>query len=87
MRNRYPAIPYFVTGNKSVKIPAAWLIEQCGWKGKRLGNTGVSNIHALVLINYGQATGKEILQLAGNIKKDVFDKFSINLKPEVTIVG
>ncbi len=87
LQDKYKDIPYYTVGKDRFKIPAAWLIEQCGWKGKRTGNAGVSKNHALVLVNYGGATGKEILNLANKIKNDVYRKFGIELEPEVNIIG
>lgn len=72
---------------KWFKIPAAWLIEQCGFKGKRNGDAGVHNKHALILVNHGKATGREILALAINIREEVNNTFGISLEPEVNIVG
>lgn len=69
-----------------IKIPAAWLIEQCGWKGKRMGDAGVHDRQALVLINYGNASGKEIFDLSMQIMDSVREKFGIMLEHEVRIV-
>jgi UDP-N-acetylmuramate dehydrogenase len=82
----YPLMPNYPDKNNQVKIPAGWLIEQCGWKGKRIGNTGTHARQALVLVNYGNATGDEILSLAHEIKKSVSEKFGIDLIPEVNII-
>ena len=85
LKNRFPGIVSFTQGNIT-KIPAAWLIEQCGWKGKRHGDAGVHDDQPLVLVNHGNATGKEILELATGIQKSVNEKFGIELEPEVTVV-
>lgn len=83
---KYPKIPFFKIGKNKIKIPAAWLIEECGWKGKQVNNCGVYKKHALVIVNYGGATGKEILNLSENIKKDVMIKFGIKLEREVKVI-
>ena len=69
-----------------VKLPAAWLIEQCGWKGRTVGRAGVHRSHALVLVNHGGATGAEIHQLAEEIRRSVRERFGIDLVPEVNLV-
>ncbi len=86
LQNHYPEIPFYKVNNKEVKIPAGWLIERCGFKGKRFGDTGVHEKQALVLVNYGNAPGKDILALAKKIKKQVKDTFGIQIDPEVNIL-
>lgn len=81
-----PVMPSYVQKDGSIKIPAGWLIEQCGWKGKVVGNTGSHAKQALVLVNYGNATGHEVWQLAMDIQKSVMDKFGIEISPEVNVV-
>lgn len=86
LKKTYPEIPGYPTVNQSVKVPAGWLIEQCGWKGKRIENIGVHTQQALVLVNYGNGKGNEIFQLAKNILSSVKEKFNITLTPEVNII-
>lgn len=81
----YPVMPNYPQAN-GTKIPAGWLIEQCGWKGKRVGNTGSHAKQALVLVNYGEATGAEVFALALDIQRFVFEKFGIKIEPEVNVV-
>ena len=69
-----------------MKVAAGWLIEQCGWKGKRVGNTGSHKDQALVLVNYGGATGKEIYDLALEIQQSVSNKYGITIEPEVNVI-
>jgi UDP-N-acetylmuramate dehydrogenase len=86
LQRRHPGMPVFRQVDGACKIPAGWLVEQCGWKGFRTKDAGVSPDHALILLNYGGATGEEILALAGQIRESVADRFGIVLTPEVTIV-
>jgi UDP-N-acetylmuramate dehydrogenase len=82
----YNDIPSYPLDDNSVKVPAGWLIEKAGWKGKRVGNCGSHVRQALVMVNYGGASGEEIMNLAMEIKKDVKDKFGIELSPEVNFI-
>lgn len=86
LKKEYPTLPSFPGEHGGIKIPAAWLIEQCGWKGKTLENIGVHKHQALVLVNYGGGDGKKILHLAKDIQLSVMEKFGINLHPEVNVV-
>jgi UDP-N-acetylmuramate dehydrogenase len=85
LKDKFPAVVFYLQ-QKEHKIPAAWLIEQCGWKGKRIGDAGVHVHQPLVLVNYGNATGKEILDLARQIRESVFERFDILLEQEVNII-
>lgn len=86
LQQYFPLIPSYPTPSGLVKVPAGWLIEQAGWKGKRIGNTGSHAQQALVLVNYGGATGQEIYQLALDIQASVKEKFGITIVPEVNVV-
>ena len=86
LKEKYPTIPGYPTAAGFIKVPAAWLIEQCGWKGKVMGQTGTYKNHALVLVNHGGATGAEVWQLAMDIQQSVQDRFGITIQPEVNIV-
>ncbi|MEO6759029.1 MAG: UDP-N-acetylmuramate dehydrogenase [Saprospiraceae bacterium] len=82
----FPQMPHFDLPNDRVKIPAGWLIEQCGWKGKRVGNTGCYAKQALVLVNYGGASAAEVVALAQAIIASVEEKFGLRLEPEVNVI-
>ena len=83
--NLYPDMPHYDL-SQGAKIPAAWLIEQCGWKGRRMGGAGVHALQPLVLINVDHATGEEVAKLAEAIRADVETKFGIRISPEVLYV-
>lgn len=82
----HPEAPYYKVADDAYKIPAGWLIEQCGFKGKRVGDAGVHKNQALVLVNYGNASGAEILELAYTIIDRVEEKFDLKITPEVNII-
>ena len=82
----YPLMPHYGVDAESIKIPAAWMIDQCGWKGKRLGRAGVHDKQALVLVNLGGAVGAEVIALSEAIQKSVYEKFGINILPEVNFI-
>jgi len=86
IKKDHPSFPSYPSGDGLVKIPAAWLIEQCGWKGKTFDAIGVHKNQALVLVNYGGGDGNQIWQLALDIKASVQQKFDINLQPEVNVI-
>ena len=83
---RYPQMPHYEVDAQRVKIPAAWMIDQCGWKGKQMGRAGVHHKQALVLVNLGGATGKEVIRLSEEIQKSVSDKFGVSISPEVNFI-
>lgn len=84
--SKHPDIPHYLNSDTGIKIPAAWLIESCGLKGFKTGNAGTYKNQPLVLVNYGDSTGKEIVELAKYVQQKVFEKFGINLQPEVCFV-
>jgi UDP-N-acetylmuramate dehydrogenase len=86
IKERYPNVPFFEVGEEKIKIPAGWLIEQCGWKGKRVGSVGVYDKQALVLVNYGGATGRDIENLANDICLSVLQEFGLKIEPEVCFI-
>jgi len=85
IQGRYPNIPYYKVNDKLVKVPAGWLIEQCGWKGFKKGDAGVHAKQALVLVNYGSAKGSDIWKLSGEILSSVKERFGIELEREVQV--
>lgn len=85
LKERYPDVPTY-PAEEGVKIPAGWLIEKAGWKGRRIGNVGMHERQALVLVNYGGATGAELWAHARRVMDDVREKFGIELQPEVNVV-
>jgi UDP-N-acetylmuramate dehydrogenase len=87
LKKNFPDVPTFDVQPGSVKLAAGWLIDQCGWKGKRIGNAGVYEKQALILVNHGKATGKEIYCLSEEIKNSVKEKFGIVLEREIELVG
>jgi UDP-N-acetylmuramate dehydrogenase len=86
LMNNNPGLPVFRDLSGTAKIPAGWLIEKCGWKGKRIGDAGVYDKQALVLLNFGKATGKDLFDLSEEIRKSVFESFGITLEREVEII-
>lgn len=82
----YPQMPHYYIDENHEKIPAGWMIDQCGWKGRSLGPAGVHDRQALVLVNRGGATGADIVALCQRIQHDVHEKFGIEIHPEVNIV-
>ena len=83
---QYPDMPHYTIDAEHEKIPAGWMIEQCGWKGKSLGRAGVHDRQALVLVNLGGATGSEIVALCQAIQRDVKQQFNIDIHPEVNVI-
>lgn len=83
---KYPEMPHYKVDEEWVKVPAAWMIDRCGWKGKRMGNAGVHDKQALVLVNCGGATGQEIITLSQHIQQSVYESFGIAIVPEVNFI-
>jgi UDP-N-acetylmuramate dehydrogenase len=86
MKKNFPSVIAHKNQDGTMKLAAGWMIEQCGWKGYRAGDAGCHSLQALVLVNYGHATGKEIYQLSEEILKSVQGKFGVKLEREVNIV-
>lgn len=87
LKAQFPAIPGYETGETKIKVPAAFLIETCGWKGKRRGPVGVHQHQPLVLVNFGGGTGADVLELAEEIKESILSVFGISLEMEVNVVS
>ena len=85
LRSQYTSIPGY-PNEEGIKVPAAWLIEQCGWKGKRFGEIGVHSKQPLVLVNFGDGDGNDIKKLAEKIQHSVLEKFDISIHPEVNFL-
>ena len=86
IQKQFPAMKYYEVSETQVKVPAGWLIEQAGFKGKRFGDAGIHKNQALVLVNYGNATGQEILDVSKKIQETVFKTFGIHIEAEVNII-
>jgi len=87
LKDKHEKLPGYPQIDESIKTSAGWLIDQCGWKGYRKGDAGVSDLHALVIVNYSQATGAELWAVAQEIMTSVEDKFGILLEPEPRVLG
>ncbi|HBK82832.1 MAG TPA: UDP-N-acetylenolpyruvoylglucosamine reductase, partial [Flavobacterium sp.] len=86
IKQLHPDIPHYNVSNTEVKVPAGWLIEQAGFKGKRFGDAGIHKNQALVLVNYGNATGAELLSLSKEIQQTIYKKFGILIDTEVNVI-
>jgi UDP-N-acetylmuramate dehydrogenase len=87
LKSKYGKMPFYIEKPGYVKLAAGWLIEQCGWKGKKDGNVGVHEKQALVIVNHGHASGREIYNLSEKIRRSVFEKFGTELEREVEVIG
>jgi UDP-N-acetylmuramate dehydrogenase len=86
IHQQFPEMKYYDVSETEVKVPAGWLIEQAGFKGKRFGDAGIHKNQALVLVNYGNATGQEILAVSKNIQNTIFETFGIHIEAEVNVI-
>ena len=87
LKDKYPTIPSYPIDEKHVKVPAGWLIDRAGWKGKALGRAAVHDKQALVLVNLGGATGQEVMTLAEKVCEDVYNIYGIHITPEVNYIS
>jgi UDP-N-acetylmuramate dehydrogenase len=81
------SVPHYPQSDGSIKVPAGWLIEKCGWKGRRIGDLGIHPEHSLVIINYGEKDGSVLLNLAEQLKRDVFAQYGVTLEVEPRVYG
>ena len=86
LKEQYPNMPSYPIDEERVKVPAGWLIDSAGWKGKALGRAAVHDRQALVLVNLGGATGAEVMTLAERVCEDVYNKYGICITPEVNFI-
>jgi UDP-N-acetylmuramate dehydrogenase len=86
IHSKHPEMPFYEISNNQVKVPAGWLIEQAGFKGKRFGDAGIHINQALVLVNYGNATGQEIVDVSKNIQQTIKKIYNIDIEAEVNII-
>ena len=86
IHQQFPEMKYYEVSESEVKVPAGWLIEQAGFKGKRFGDAGIHKNQALVLVNYGKATGQEILNVSKKIQETIFQTFGIHIEAEVNVI-
>ncbi len=86
VHQKFPEMKYYEVSPTEVKVPAGWLIEQAGFKGKRFGDAGIHKNQALVLVNYGNATGQEILNVSKNIQETIFKTYGIHIEAEVNVI-
>jgi len=86
LKNKFPEVIAFKESEKEMKIAAGWLIEKAGWKGFKKNNVGVYKNQALVIVNYGGAKGKDIIEFSKKIQNSILEKFQIKISPEVNII-
>lgn len=87
LQRQYPSMPHYEVDADRVKIPAGWMIDRCGWKGKALGPAAVHDKQSLVLVNLGGATGKDVVALSDAVRASVREKFGVEIHPEVNFIG